>query len=141
MPAYPAAQKAMLVPELPLDIDSLCNSMRRNIIKGKVSDIIILAEGVCDAAELKKQIEQRVPIVIRTVKLGYIQRGGTPTMADRILAARCAVKAVDLLKTSKGGRVVGIKNNKIIDMDVTEALALERVFDIELYTIANLLSQ
>lgn len=133
--------EAMLVPEIPFDIDALCNSMKRNIIKGKVSDIIILAEGVCDAADLKMQIEQRVPIVIRTVKLGYIQRGGTPTMADRLLGARCGVKAVDLLKNDIGGRVVGIKDNKIIDMDVTEALNLERVFDKELYKIATLLAQ
>lgn len=133
--------EAMLVPEIPFDIDVLCNNMKRNIIKGKVSDIILLAEGVCNAAELKEQIEQKVPVSIRTVKLGYIQRGGTPTMADRLLAARCAVKAVDLFKKDNGARVVGIQDNKIIDMDVAEALSMERVFDKELYRIATLLAQ
>lgn len=133
--------EAMLVPEIPFDITALCNSMKRNIIKGKVSDIIILAEGVCDASDLKKQIEQRVPISIRTVKLGYIQRGGTPTMADRLLAARCAVRAVELLKTDCDARAVGIKDNKIIDISLDEALNTHREFDKDLYRIATLLSQ
>ncbi len=133
--------EAMIVPEIPFNLDELCAAMKRNIIKGKVSDIILLAEGVCDADTLKKQIEAKIPIVIRTVKLGYIQRGGTPSMADRVLAARCAVKAVDLLKNDEGGKVVGIKNNAIIAVDVVEALDMPRVIDKDLYRIATLLSQ
>ncbi|HOB64737.1 MAG TPA: 6-phosphofructokinase [Clostridia bacterium] len=134
--------EAMLVPEIPFDLDALCNNMKKNIIKGKVSDIIILAEGVCSAAELKCKIEDKVPVSIRTVKLGYIQRGGTPTMADRLLAARCGYRAVELIKNGNlGARVVGIRENKIIDMDITEALNMPRIFDKDLYKIATLLAQ
>lgn len=60
-------------------------------------------------------------------------------MFDRVLAARCAVRAVDLLMQDKGGRVVGIKDNKIIDEDIAEALAQERHFDKELYDTAMIL--
>lgn len=131
----------MLVPEVEFDLEKLCKEIRRNIIKGKASAIILLAEGVCDCQTLKRQIEERVDITMRTVKLGYIQRGGTPSMADRILAGRCGVKAVELLKADIGGRVVGIRNNSIIDVDIDEALAMPRVFDKELYRIACELSQ
>lgn len=134
--------ESMIVPEMEFDIDALCDKMKKNVIKGKVSDIILLAEGVCSCADLKKDIEKRVPqITMRTVKLGYIQRGGTPSMADRILAARCAVRAVDLLKSDIGGRVVGIRNNKIIDEDIDTALEMPRNFDEDLYRISTLLSQ
>lgn len=133
--------EAMIVPEIPFNIDELINKMKKNIIKGKVSDIILLAEGVCDCDDLKKEIENRVNIVLRTVKLGYIQRGGTPSMADRLLAARCAVRSVDLLKNDNGGRLVGIKDNKIVDVDIDEALAMKKDIDKELYRIANLLAQ
>ncbi|MFA5450158.1 MAG: 6-phosphofructokinase [Clostridia bacterium] len=133
--------EAMIVPEIPFSIDELIVRMKKNIIKGKVSDIIVLSEGVCDAEELKKNIEKRLDITLRTVKLGYIQRGGMPTMADRLLAAKCAVHAVDLLKEGAIGRVVGIKDNQMVDVDVDEALNMKKDINKELYRIANLLSQ
>lgn len=131
----------MLVPEVELDVDAVIKRITQNKIKGKNSDIIVLAEGVCDAEELKNKIQDKTGIKLRTVKLGHIQRGGTPTMSDRILGARCAERAVDLLKKDIGGRVVGINNNKIFDMDINEALAMPRTFDKKLYNLANLLGQ
>ena len=133
--------ESIIVPELPFSIDAICDKMNKNIIKGKVSDIIVLAEGVCSCEELKKQIQDRVNITIRTVKLGYLQRGGTPSMADRVLAARCADRAVTLLKNNmSGARAVGIKNNAIIDMPIDEALKQERIFNKEMYEMATKLS-
>jgi 6-phosphofructokinase 1 len=128
----------MLVPEVPFDIGKIVAQINRNIIKGKQSDIIVLAEGVCDCEDLKKQIKDEYKVSLRTIKLGYTQRGGTPSMADRVLATRCAVHAVDILANlEKGARVVGIKGNKIIDLDVEEALATKSEFSKELYMIAN----
>lgn len=133
----------ILVPEMPIDIDAICKTIRQDKIKGKSSVIIILAEGVCPCLELKEQILEKISdIQIRTVKLGYIQRGGAPTMADRILAARCGVRAVELLKNPDcGGRVVGIKDNAIIDMEISEALAIPRKFDKNLYRVATILGK
>ena len=131
----------MVVPEQKFDLEEICSVINANKLKGKKSDIIVLAEGVCDAEELKSKMKEKVDISIKTVKLGYIQRGGTPSMADRVLGARCAVKAVDLLKEDKGFRCVGIKNNKIIDMDISEALALPRVFNEDLYKVAEILGK
>ena len=133
----------ILVPEIPMDLNKVCTTIRQDKIKGKNSVIIILAEGVCTCAELKEKIlEQVTDLSIRTVKLGYLQRGGTPSMADRILAARCGMRAVELLKNGDcGGRVVGIKDNKIIDLPIDEALATPRKFDKELYKIAEVLGK
>ena len=133
----------ILVPEIPMDLDQVVKTIKQDRIKGKNSVIIILAEGVCPCSTLKEQILEKISdLSIRTVKLGYIQRGGAPSMSDRILAAKCAVKAVDLLKSGDcGGRVVGIKNNRIIDLPVDEALAIPRKFDCDLYKIATVLGK
>ena len=133
--------ESIVVPELPFNIDEICAKMRRNVIKGKVSDIIVLAEGVCSAEQLKAEIHDRTGVTIRTVKLGYIQRGGTPSMADRVLAARCADRAVELLyEDSATSRVIGIKNNVIVDAEIEEALSIKKQFNEKMMEIANRLS-
>lgn len=131
----------MIVPELEYNIEDIASIINANKLKGKKSDIIVLAEGVCDAEELKAKIKDKVDISLKTVKLGYIQRGGMPSMADRVLAARLSVSAVDLLNKDNKHRCVGINNNKIIDMDISEALALPRVFNEDLYRVANILGK
>ena len=133
----------ILVPEIGYDIKEIAKIIKLDRIKGKKSVIIILAEGVCSSAELKEQILAEVEdISIRTVKLGYIQRGGAPSMSDRILAARCGARAIELFVNNKAnGKVVGIRNNKIIDMPVKDALAMENVFDTELYEISKKLGK
>ena len=130
----------LLVPEVEVDLEKTSKKILQNEIKGKKSDIIILSEGVCDAEVLKEELEKRTGLSIRTVKLGHIQRGGMPTMADRVLGSRFAVKAVDLLKQDKGARAVGIKNNKIIDVDIEEALAAPRELSKSLYNLVISLS-
>ena len=133
--------ESIVVPELPFNIDEICAKMRRNVIKGTVSDIIVLAEGVCSAEQLKAEIHDRTGVTIRTVKLGYIQRGGTPSMADRVLAARCADRAVELLSLdSPTSRVIGIKNNVIVDVEIEEALSIKKQFNEKMMEIANRLS-
>ncbi len=130
----------ILVPEVEFDLKKIVKKICLNQRVGKNSDIIVLAEGVCKAEELKQQLKDNgVKGSIKTTTLGYIQRGGAPTMSDRVLAARCAVRAVDLLMADMGGRVVGIKENKIIDEDIKEALAKKGKFDDNLYQTAMIL--
>lgn len=132
--------EVIIVPEVHNDIAQIAKSIAVNKRKGKTSDIIVLAEGVCRAVELKQQLkDQGITSSIKTTELGYIQRGGAPTMQDRMLAAQFGVRAVDVLLEGKGSRVVGIKDNKIVDVDTTEALKMERVFNTELYNCASIL--
>ena len=101
----------------------------------------MLAEGVCKAEELKAKLkEQGVTGSIKTTTLGYIQRGGAPSNQDRVLAAQFGMRAVDLLLEGKGGRVVGIRDNKIIDEEIGEALKMKREFQVDLYNRSRILS-
>ncbi|MCL1901103.1 MAG: 6-phosphofructokinase [Firmicutes bacterium] len=130
----------ILVPEMPFDLDKIAAGIKENTKKGKLSDIIILAEGAAKAEDLKEKLEKECKIQIIISRLGHIQRGGAPTMFDRALAARLALRAVDLLAKDKGNRVVGIKNNKIIDIDISEAVSMKKVIDDDLFEAARILS-
>ncbi|MCS4483602.1 6-phosphofructokinase [Clostridium botulinum] len=133
--------ESIIIPEKEYNADKLCKQILQGKLKGKMHNLVLLAEGVGGANELAKYIEEVTGIETRSTILGHIQRGGSPTCMDRILASRMAYKAVELLISGKSSRVVGVKNGKIIDMDIDEALAVERSFDQELYDIATILSK
>jgi 6-phosphofructokinase 1 len=108
--------------------------------RGKLHSIILLAEGAGDGIKLEEQIRGMVDIEVRTTILGYIQRGGNATAVDRLLASRMGAKAVELLVAGKEGRVVGIRDNKIFDMEIHEALAMKKVFNKELFELSDVLT-
>ena len=130
----------VLVPEHKVDFDEIADRLKRNAKRGKQSAIIVLAEGACPLEEAMTELEKRTDMSFRSTVLGHIQRGGAPSMADRILACRFALRAVDLLRKGEGGRVVGIRNNAIVDYDVSEALSMPRLVDERLYEITSILS-
>jgi len=132
--------ESVLVPEEEFEIDDVCKKLIQGKVRGKLHNIIMLAEGRGNAFELKKEILDKTGIEARVTVLGYIQRGGNPTALDRILASRMGAKAVELLIDGKSSRVVGIKNNKIIDMDIDEALSTEKKFNNEMYKLTRVLS-
>lgn len=132
--------EGIIIPEMPLDIDSLCKRIIQGRHRGKNSSIIILAEGAGKALELEKVIEEKTGMETRATVLGYIQRGGSPTAADIILASRMGYHAVELLEKNIGNRVVSIRGNKIVDDDIMEALSMPRQFNQEMYNLAQVLS-
>ncbi|MBV7273396.1 6-phosphofructokinase [Clostridium sp. PL3] len=107
-------------PERKLEFHTICNRLYENISKGKNDNVIIITERMYDIKKLQKYIEERLKISIRNTVLGFIQRGGNPSAFDRVLASKMGVKAVELLMKGFAGRVVGIKNNKIIDVSFSE---------------------
>ena len=130
----------VLVPEVKYDLNEIANSIRFSQKRGKTSNMIVLAEGAGNKDEICAKIKEKTGISVKTTTLGHIQRGGSPTMNDRVLAAKFACRAVDLLLEGQTNRVVGIKDNKITDCDITEALSKKREFDKDLYNIAHILS-
>ena len=104
-------------------------------------NLVVLAEGIGGALDLAKELEDVTGIETRATILGHIQRGGSPSGFDRVLASKMGAKAVEVLLAGKTSRVIGIRDNKIIDQDIDEALAIERKFDEELYNIAEVLSK
>jgi len=130
----------ILVPEKENDLNDVCKNILEGKLKGRSHNLIIVAEGVGEANEIAKKVEEITGIEARATILGHIQRGGSPSCFDRILAARFGYKAVQVLMDGKSNRVIGIRNGKIIDDDTNEALALPRLLDEELYEIATSLS-
>ena len=132
--------EVVLVPENEVNIDEVCDKLIKSQALGKKSGIIVLAEGAYSLDKLKAEIEEKTGIIIRTTVLGHIQRGGTPSMMDRVLAAKFAVRAVDILRKNKGGRLVGIRGNKIIDDEINTALNMKCNFEHELHDLIKILS-
>lgn len=133
--------EAILVPELGFDQDALCRKILEGKAAGKMHNLIILAEGIGGAFELAKEVEEVTGIETRATILGHTQRGGSPSAFDRVLSSKMGAKAVQVLLEGKTSRVIGIRDNKIIDDDIDEALAIERKFDEELYRVAEVLSK
>ena len=128
---------AILVPEIPYNIERDVIQRIVNTQKtGKKHFIIVVAEGVGKVAELANYIENRLGIETRATILGHVQRGGSPTLRDRVVASEMGFRAVELLEKNLGNRVVAMKDGKIIDLDINEALDMQRVFDVDLYKIS-----
>ena len=123
----------ILVPEVPFDLDDICKEIVERQKRGRETSIIALSEGAGNSAEIAQYIKEKTGRDMKNVVLGYTQRGGEPTVFDRVLAMKCGRKAVELLNDGIGGRVVGIRDNKIFDEDIDEALSRELRFDHELY--------
>lgn len=133
--------EAIIVPEMPFDKDELVKTILEGKAHGKTHSIIVVAEGVGGSTELAKELEAITGIETRATILGHIQRGGTPTADDIVLASEMGAKAVEVLLEGKTSKVIGIKDNKIFDMDIDEALDIERSFDENLYKMAKAINE
>ncbi|MGQ9603848.1 MAG: 6-phosphofructokinase [bacterium] len=155
----------ILVPEKPFDVGEVCDLVKRRHERGKSFSIVVVAEGAKFKTEadvdgslitqdvemdefghvrlggigsvLGREIERRTGFETRVTALGYVQRGGSPTAFDRVLATRFGVKACDLIKEKQFGRMVAFRGNKIVSVPMEEALQMKKI-DMELYEIASL---
>ena len=130
----------ILVPEVPFDLDAICDDLVHDRIRGKLTSIIMISEGAGKGESLANYIHAKTGLDVKAIVLGYTQRGGQPTVDDRILASRLGVRAVELLMEGKAGRVVGIRDNHVVDDDIDEALASKARFDQQLYDMAETLT-
>jgi len=150
----------ILIPEIPIDLDEVCTSLKKRHARGKLFSIVVVAEGAefkdkglvtqeqkLDAFGhvrlggigelLGQEIEKRTGFETRVSVLGHIQRGGSPTAFDRVLGTRFGVKAMELVKNKKYGKMVALYGNKIIDVPLEEAVKELKTVDKELYDIAK----
>ncbi|MEA1974691.1 MAG: 6-phosphofructokinase [Bacillota bacterium] len=132
--------ESIIIPEIDYDINDICKNLIRGKNRGKLHSIILLAEGVGKPYELAETIEKKTGIKTRVSVIGYLQRGGTPTPYDRVLASRFGAKAVELLIEGRSSEVVGIKGNEIISIDINKALLIPREIDKDLYKLTQILS-
>ena len=150
----------ILIPEIPIDMDDVCNIIKRRHSRGKTFSIVVVAEGahfkegdmVLQEQKLDsfghvrlggigdilaEQIEKRTGFETRVTVLGHIQRGGSPTAFDRVLGTRFGVKAIELVKAGKFGRMVALSGVKIVDVPLEDAVKELKLVDKELYDIAK----
>ena len=130
----------IVVPEIEFNMDEIVAKIRSSRANGKHSNIVVIAEGVMSAAKFAEQLQAVTEYSVRPTCIGHVQRGGSPSMSDRMLAAQFGNKAVRLLNEGIGNRVVGIHDNHIIDMDIIEAVSMKKAFNYELYETLQMIS-
>ncbi|MED3661947.1 6-phosphofructokinase [Ureibacillus sp. FSL K6-8385] len=135
-----AGAESIIIPEEPYDIDEIIARIKRGEARRKKHSIIIVAEGVMPASELARMLKEKSGIDMRITVLGHIQRGGSPSAYDRVMASRFGAFAVELLLEGKTRRAVGIKNNQLYDYDLQEIFKTEQKNTSGLYTLSKELS-
>jgi len=140
MAGVASGAESILIPEVPYDIEEVCAKLRRGHQRGKTHSIIIVAEGVASASQIRDQILDKSGYEVRVVVLGHLQRGGSPTAFDRILASRLGAKAVELLMEGVEGKVVGWEKGGISVYDLPYSWEVKKEIDMELYKLADILS-
>lgn len=121
--ALAGGAEQVLIPEVPYQLNDVCQEITEGYIRGKASWIIVVAEGAGSAVELADKISDITDLETRVVVLGYIQRGGIPSAEDRILGGRLGVAAVELLARGEGGQAVGVVGDKINYVSFDEAVS------------------
>ena len=150
----------ILIPEVPFDMDEVCDTIRKRHARGKTFSIVVVAEGakldddsmVLQSQEkdafghvrlggignlLSDEIERRTGYESRATVLGHIQRGGSPSAYDRVLGTRFGIAAIDLIHEGNFGKMVALRGQNIVAIDLKEAVSKLRTVDMGLYDIAK----
>lgn len=130
----------IILPEVKADYNDICARLVKSAKSGKLSSIIVVAEGAGKSEEIAKLIEDKTGLEARSVVIGHLQRGGSPTMADRVFASRIGVMAVDIINAGKGGVAIGSRGGKIITEPIDKAVKMKNKFDTETYLINKKIS-
>ncbi len=127
---------AIMVPEVPVNIESIIRKINTTKSNGKKHFIVIVAEGVGGVEEIAKQIMAGTGVDSRATILGHVQRGGNPTLRDRLRATQMGYEAVHLLYQGKGNRVVAYQGSSVVNYEIEEALQMKKEFDKRMLQIA-----
>ncbi|MGZ4031183.1 MAG: 6-phosphofructokinase [Tumebacillaceae bacterium] len=132
--------ETVLIPEEKYDITQIVDKLKRGASRGKKHSIILVAEGAGKGFSIGEVIRELTGWEVRVTVLGHIQRGGSPSAFDRILASKMGAHAVELLNQGDQAKMIGIVGGKIKATDITEALETPRCPDLSLYNLADVLS-
>jgi 6-phosphofructokinase 1 len=133
----------ILVPEQPLNVEELCQRLRGNFERGKKSAIVIVAEGEQpgNSFEIARAVKDRLDVDSRVCILGHVQRGGSPTARDRVLAGKLGVAAVQALISGKSGYMVGEVNSRVVYTPLSDTWQKPQHPNPDLEALAKLLSE
>ena len=133
-----------LTVEVPYDLDEICNKIIVQKNAGKTHFELIVCEGVVTkdftSEDIAKYITEKTGVIARATVLGHVQRGGSPTCYDRVMALRMGYYAVELLANGQKNRIVGVKNSKLVDYDIEDALNMQKGYDEKLHSVLRVLS-
>ncbi|MDD2573560.1 MAG: 6-phosphofructokinase [Bacillota bacterium] len=132
--------ESIIIPEVNANVEDVCKRIMHGRNRGKLHSIIILAEGVGGAFEMAKAIEEKISVETRVTILGHVQRGGSPSAFDRILASRLGAKAVELLMEGETSKMTAQYRSEIRAFDFDEVLSAKKEFSSEIYSLARILS-
>ncbi|GAB4270437.1 6-phosphofructokinase [Thermincola ferriacetica] len=132
--------ESILIPEIPFSIDEIIEKLHRGQKRGKLHSIIVVAEGAASGIEIGKQIKEKTGFDTKVTILGHLQRGGTPTAFDRVLASRMGALAVDLIKAGESGKMIARRHNDLVAVDFDCALSEKRTIDHSVYELAGILA-
>jgi 6-phosphofructokinase 1 len=138
--AVSGGAEEVLLPEQKFSLYDMCHAIVEGNLRGKISWIIITAEGRARAADVARQINEMTTLETREVVLGHVQRGGSPTARDRIIASLFGATAVDLLLKGKSGKAVGIISDKITIVDLKDAVKKTKLQTGSLYKLIKILT-
>ena len=130
----------VIIPEMPFNLEETCHRIVEGNLRGKISWIIVVAEGAAKAEDIAKQITDMTSLETRTVVLGHIQRGGRPTAFSRDLALRLGKEAVDCLLAGEADKVVGFSGSKIITVDFATAIQKKDLKIAQMYDLIKILT-
>lgn len=132
--------EAILIPEVKVDYQALGDKLLAGRKRGKINSIVVVAEGAASAYTVARHLENRTGYETRVTILGHIQRGGSPSVADRLLASRMGSAAVQAFIDGQSNVMIGIQGNNIVSVDLNRALQKKKELDLSLYDLANTLS-
>ncbi|WP_144510938.1 6-phosphofructokinase [Bacillus sp. FJAT-22090] len=132
--------ETIIIPEIEMNMEEVVERLERGTSRGKKHSIIVVAEGVMSGSEFAAKLMEHANIETRVSVLGHIQRGGSPTGRDRVLASMFGARAVEVLLSGNGGRAVGIQNHQVVDYDMNEAFEKSEEFDSNMYQLSKELS-
>ena len=132
---------AVLVPETKYDFNAhVAEKIRRARLNGKTNFTIVVAEGAASAVEVGREIEATLGLDPRVTILGHIQRGGTPTVKDRVMATRMGYEAVRILAEGGTNRVICARGEQLVDMDIDEGLAMKKTLNPEEFEVMKVMT-
>lgn len=139
--AIACGAEVVLLPEREWNFDEdVLRPILESKARGKKHSIVVVAEGIGGVIEMAKEIEEKTGIETRATILGHVQRGGSPTVRDRVIASEMGGRAVELLLEGKQNRIVCMRDHKIVDVDIEEGLAMKKELPQNLVDLAKKLS-
>jgi len=132
--------EAVIVPEVPVDYEELSKKLLEERERGKINCIVVVAEGAASAYTVARHLEHRIGYETRITILGHIQRGGSPTAFDRLLASRMGVAAIDSLMKGESYVMTALQSGSIVTVKLDEVLKAKKKLDMDLVKLAAILS-